>query len=180
MVGVPADPAAKRLLCGTVLAGDVVTALALLRTVGTLDLAGTHAPFGRAPHQLLWDVSQVGSVEIGIHTSGLEPHPRDMQVLISKLGIWIIGIELVHGTINLLPDMARQLLVAGGRQALEAFLLEAGPQLGLAATLGAVPFVARGKLAMERPILLPTRAAYEIVAPHVNSKPTPRIVCRTL
>src|SRR5690242_10500110 len=71
MSGVPADHTTERLLVRTVLAGDMVTVMAFLGTVGALDLAGTDASLGCTPVQLRRDVSQIGSVQIRIHLTRL-------------------------------------------------------------------------------------------------------------
>jgi hypothetical protein len=69
------------------------------------------------------------SVQVRIHAPRLELHPRAMQLLVGKLGDGMIARAFVDGAIDLLPHMARQLLVARGWQALAARLFAAGAQL---------------------------------------------------
>src|SRR5258706_10345112 len=155
MVGLPADHTAKRLLVGPVLAGHMMTAMAFLRGIGTLDFVGTHPAFGCTPSQLRRDMGQIGCVEIGVHAPSFKAHSSHVQMLIGKLGIRVIAVQLVDGVIDLLPNMPRQLLVAGRWQLFDALLLQTGAQFCLAAALLAVPLVADRPLFFKsRPLLV--------------------------
>jgi len=152
--GGPADRTAKRLLAGTVLAGDVMTARARVRRLGAPHRAGTHTPLGGTPGPLGREVGQLGRRERGRHPAGLKAHLRHLHLLVGNLRSWGIALHLMDGAIALLAHGPSQLLGARGGPLVHALLLQAGPLLGRAAALLAIPLVAGGHLASERAVVL--------------------------
>src|SRR5262249_16706572 len=99
-----------------------------------------------------------------IHAPNFEVDPSHVQLLVGNLDRRMVALHLVHRAFDLLAHLPRRLLVARGQQALDAFLLQAGTQLGLAAAHRAVAPVACSELASERatisyPSIMPERQA---------------------
>src|SRR5690348_14189580 len=81
----------------------------------------------------------------------------------------MVPVEFVDGTIDLLTHGTCQLHIAGGGQALDALVLEARPQFGLAAALLPVPFVTRREFPLKRAIRFAVRGGDEVGNPNVNA-----------
>src|SRR5215472_17310775 len=70
----PTTPATKRLLTWPILTGHMMTDMAFLRRIGTLDLLSALLALQGSPGKLTRDMGQVGSVQVGIHAAALETH----------------------------------------------------------------------------------------------------------
>jgi hypothetical protein len=107
----PAHLAAERLLRRTIGARDELTARTCLRGVGRPSGLRSLPTLFRAPGELLGQVGQVAGVQRGIGTTGLEPDGAHAQIFIGNLMAGMIGVERIHGTIDLLTDVACQALI---------------------------------------------------------------------
>src|SRR5579859_3387185 len=74
----------------------------------------------------------------------------------------MISVELIDGSIDLLPDVASQALIGQRWQTLDALLFEAGAQLGLTAAFLAIALVPSGQLAMKGAITFAGRGGQEV------------------
>ncbi len=74
MVLIPTDHALEALLGAPIGAIHIMTAGALLGRVRSADGVGGHTLFGRGPGQLLWDMPQLGSIQIRVHGTSMEAH----------------------------------------------------------------------------------------------------------
>src|SRR6266567_6271007 len=74
MVLIPTDHALEGLLGAPIGAIHIMTAGALLGRVRSADGVGGHTLFGRGPGQLLWDMPQLGSIQIRVHGTSMEAH----------------------------------------------------------------------------------------------------------
>ena len=63
---------------------------ALLGRVRSADGVGGHTLFGRGPGQLLWDMPQLGSIQIRVHGTSMEAHGGHIEILINESGIRMI------------------------------------------------------------------------------------------
>src|SRR5258708_7910337 len=172
MILIPTDHALEGPLVGPIGTIHKMAARTLLRGVRRPDRVGRHAlAFGR-PGQLLWDMAQLGRVEVSIHGTRVEAHRGHAQFLIDESGMQVIREELVDRPVDLLPDLAAQALPSGRARRREpllgnALLLQAGPQPGLASPFGAIALVPPGHLAMKTAILFARRGREEMDDAHI-------------
>ena len=119
---------AKRLLVGSVSSIWIVAHAALLRRIGALDPDRGDTSLGSIPGDLLGDVCQVGSIQIGIHGTRFVLHGGNRQVLISELRALVLSKALVDRAVDRLPHMAGETLpalAARRRELLDPFFLQA-------------------------------------------------------
>src|SRR6266511_4637878 len=150
--GQAARLAAKRLLLRPVGARDEVTVRAFLGGVRRPTCLGGLPTLFCAPGKLTGKMGEVRCVQVCVHPAGFEPHPTHVQVFISNLMIRMIGVERIHGPVDLLPDVASQALIDQRWQARDALLFQTGAQFGLPAALLAIALVSAGELPMKRAV----------------------------
>ena len=88
-----------------------------------------HPAFGSRPGNLFRDVSQIGSVHVGVHGACFEAHGGDREILVDDASVGVIRDHLVDCPIDLLAHMAAETLTtrtARGRELFHALLLETG------------------------------------------------------
>ncbi len=110
MVLIPTDHALEGLLGGPIGATHKMAAEALLGRVRSADGVGRHSLFGCGPGQLLWDVPQLGSIQIGIHGASMETHGGHVEILINESGIRMILEQFIDRPVDLLLHMTAQAL----------------------------------------------------------------------
>ncbi len=115
---VTAYDTAERLLRRAIGPIGVVARVALLRTVGGLHPGGFLPAFGSHPREVFGDVGQVRRVQVRVHSPGLKLHASHIQVLESDFEARVVIKELIHGPVDLLPDVSGQTLAraASGRR----------------------------------------------------------------
>jgi hypothetical protein len=102
---VAADHTAKRLLVGPLLPMCIIAHTARLGGISASDSDCGDTPFGGIPGKLLRDVGQVGSVQIGVHGSGLVLHRGDRQVFVGELRALVLSKALVDRAVDRLPHV---------------------------------------------------------------------------
>ena len=127
---VAADHTAKRLLVGPLLPMCIIAHTARLGGISASDSDCGDTPFGGIPGKLLRDVGQVGSVQIGVHGSGLVLHRGDRQVFVGELCALVLSKALVDRLPHV-PGEPLPALAARGGEVFEPFLFEACRSLAL-------------------------------------------------
>ena len=110
MVLIPTDHTLEGFLIGPIGAIHKMAAGALLGRVRSADGVGGHTLFGRGPGQLLWDMPQLGSIQIRVHGTSMEAHGGHIEILINESGIRMILDQLLDRPVDLLLDMTAQAL----------------------------------------------------------------------
>jgi len=172
MRAVPTDHTAKRLLVGSIGSVYIITHIASLRGIRTLDSDGGDASFGGIPGELLGEVCQVGGVQIGVHGTRLELHGGHGELFVGELAALVLLKALVDRAVDLLAHMASQALpalAAGGGELFDPFLFEACPQFGLAPPLLAVALLPLSEFAMKGAVVLPFAGGQEVGDAHVHA-----------
>src|SRR5258708_950146 len=167
MVLVPTHHTAEGLLIRPIGAGNKVAAGTLLRAVSRIDRVRGHSPFGRRPRQLVWEMAQLGGIQVGVHGACMKAHGGHREVLVHDTSIWMRREHLVDGSIDLLTHVPTKPLprCAARRRELclrDSLLLKAGAQFGFVAALVPISAVCAGQSAMERPVALTRRGRHEI------------------
>ncbi len=103
---VTAYDTAERLLRRAIGPIGVVARVALLRTVGGLHPGGFLPAFGGHPREVFGDVGQIRRVQVSVHGPGLKLHASHIQVLESDFEARVVIKELIHGPIDLLPNVS--------------------------------------------------------------------------
>src|SRR5258708_32712481 len=85
------DHATKGLLIRAVRPVGIMAVLALLGGIGARDSGGLYSSLGSVPFNLLVDVGEVRSTQVGIHRSCLVLHLGNGQLLIGELCAVVLG-----------------------------------------------------------------------------------------
>src|SRR6266852_7954655 len=172
MVPMPTDHTAERLLVGPVRTIWVRAPMAFLRGVGGFHRVRLYAALCRCPSQLLRDMREIGSGQVGIHGTCLKAHGCHREVLIDDAGVRMSSKHLIDCRVDRLSHMTGKALAAGatgGRKCFDPLLFQAGPQLGLSSPFLSVSLLALAQFAMKAPVLLASRGREEIGDPHINA-----------
>src|SRR6266446_9293452 len=101
MIAVPTHSTSKGLLIRPVGSIHIRAAAARLRGVGSFDGVGGYPPLGGGPGDLLWNVRQIGSIEIGIHGASFKAHGGDREILVDDASIGVILDHLIHSPVHI-------------------------------------------------------------------------------
>ena len=115
---------------------------------------------------------QVGGVQIGIHGARLVLHGRDRKLFVGELCALVLGKALVDRTVDLLAHVAGEALpalAARGGKLLDALLLQAPAQFGLAPPLLAVALLSITELAMKGAVVLAVTCRDEVGNAHIHA-----------
>ena len=165
------DQTAKRMLVGPNGSVYIVAHAAFLGGVGALDSGCSYAPFGGIPGKLLGDMREVGSPQVGIHSSGLVLHRGHRQLFIGKLTPFMLSKALIDRPVDLLlhvPDQALPTFAAGGGKLGDALLFQACALLRLAPPLLPIPLMPLAQFAIEHPVVLAIAGREEVGKTHIH------------
>src|SRR5450759_370350 len=169
---VATDHAAQRLLVGSVGSVWIMTHAALLRGVGALDFDGGYASFSGIPGDLSGDVGKIRCTHVSIHGTRLVFHSRNRQMLIGNLRALVFSKALVDRPVDFLAHMANKPLPtpgAGGGKLLDALLLQALAQLGLAPPLLPVALLSLPELTVKGAVVLAVAGGQEVGNPNIHA-----------
>src|SRR5205807_2639497 len=113
-----------------------------------------------------------GSIEVTVRSASFKAHGGHREVFVDDASIRVILDQQIDRSIDLLAHMAAQAASAGttgGRKLFHSLLFQAGPQLGFAAALFPVAFVALGQLAMKGPVLFAGAGGHKIGDTHIDA-----------
>ncbi len=87
VIAVAADTAAERLLIGSIRAVEKWQREHSCEEYAALTGCARHSAFGSRPSQLLRDMREMGSIQVGVHGSSFEAHGGHGKILINNPGI---------------------------------------------------------------------------------------------